>query len=66
MRFYLRIEFINVNCRIGSLEIKTANVIRPPSVNCRIGSLENQRCAHKADGHVNCRIGSLEIKLGEG
>ena len=29
-----------VNCRVGSLEIKTKKAVRNDFVNCRVGSLE--------------------------
>ena len=52
---------IQVNCRVGSLEIKITSDIRSPAVNCRVGSLEKTGPAALPDPSVNCRVGSLEI-----
>ena len=54
-------NFLNVNCRIGSLEIKFPFTIITRLVNCRIGSLESVTDSNIDLEYVNCRIGSLEI-----
>ena len=56
---------IQVNCRVGSLEIKITSDIRSPAVNCRVGSLENQIKAGDNVIWVNCRVGSLEIGVSQ-
>ena len=54
------LAFIEVNCRIGSLEMEQSDRDNVRTVNCRIGSLESNRKICQFGCHVNCRIGSLE------
>ena len=51
---------MQVNCRIGSLEIIDRHVVFYTCVNCRIGSLEITPLECERLQGVNCRIGSLE------
>ena len=53
-------DFLDVNCRVGSLETE-ANVYQGgDDVNCRVGSLEIARKLVREGDTVNCRVGSLE------
>ena len=55
---------IDVNCRIGSLEIHVRYEQTGGRVNCRIGSLEMSAEQKEKVTAVNCRIGSLEMQCG--
>ncbi len=49
-----------VDCRIGSLEMRSRTSRQPQGVDCRIGSLESRMSQSAMGGAVDCRIGSLE------
>ncbi len=46
-----------VDCRIGSLEINRASMLKELIVDCRIGSLEIENQLQAGHGLVDCRIG---------
>ena len=54
--------YVQVNCRIGSLEILRSKRQQIVLVNCRIGSLEILQNNLSQEVRVNCRIGSLETE----
>ena len=51
---------MDVNCRVGSLEISPLFIGFNFFVNCRVGSLEIQDHIQQSFDNVNCRVGSLE------
>ena len=63
MIFDTCIPYIDVNCRVGSLERTTSKYLNAFKVNCRVGSLEIGTNRIYVGVKVNCRVGSLEIIL---
>ena len=53
---------IQVDCRIGSLEMTGQHKLLRRGVDCRIGSLEMSEVQNNPQENVDCRIGSLETK----
>ena len=50
-----------VHCRVGSLEMRLAQISSQPPVHCRVGSLEMMFPKFIVTIFVHCRVGSLEI-----
>ena len=61
MSYLRRLGAVQVNCRVGSLEMAIGRDVETEGVNCRVGSLEIYQNDTTHTLIVNCRVGSLEI-----